>query len=137
MVEGIFDFGKAGLRKGLRLTGIQDNIENAKASLSVGGTKNPLKKKIGKTSKVGSPEKLIVAEECVDTVWMNPLTMDSPNFDGQILLVCKNSILNISNCDKNKRKNADRGFRSVLNNQESKWYLFYHFIRLIFVLKIF
>lgn len=84
MVEGIFDLGKAGFRKGLRLTGLQDNIENAKATLNVGQTKCNLKKK---TPKTASTEKSMVAEECLDTVWMNPLTTDSPNFDGQILLV--------------------------------------------------
>lgn len=90
MVEGIFDLGKAGLRKGLRLTGLQDNIENAKATLSVGSlqAKSHLKKKLPKTTKIETPEKSIVAEECLDdSVWINPLTMDSPNFDGQILLV--------------------------------------------------
>lgn len=90
MVEGIFDLGKAGFRKGLRLTGLQDNIENAKATLNVGHNQTKsqtTKKKVSKTARVETPEKSMVAEECLDTVWMNPLTMDSPNFDGQILLV--------------------------------------------------
>lgn len=89
MVEGIFDLGKAGFRKGLRLTGLQDNIENAKASLNVGSiqSKSNPKKKSLKATKAESTEKSVVAEECLDTIWMNPLTMDSPNFDGQILLV--------------------------------------------------
>lgn len=89
MVEGIFDLGKAGFRRGLRLTGLQDNIENAKATLNVGNSqlKNQTKKKIIKTARVETPEKSVVADECLDTVWMNPLTMDSPNFDGQLLLV--------------------------------------------------
>lgn len=90
MVEGIFDFGKAGLRKGLRLTGLQDNIENAKAALSVGhvpSKTNPKKQ----TPRVETPEKSVVTDECMDSVWLNPLTMYSPNFDGQILLVSQKS----------------------------------------------
>lgn len=87
MVEGIFDLGKAGFRKGLRLTGLQDNIENAKATLNVVQAKSNLKKKSLKTVQAAGTEKSVVAAECVDTVWMNPLTIDSPNFDGQILFV--------------------------------------------------
>ncbi|CAG9830005.1 unnamed protein product [Diabrotica balteata] len=50
VVEGILDFGRAGLRKGLRLTGLHDNIEQAKASLSLSqSSKNPPKKKSNKT----------------------------------------------------------------------------------------
>lgn len=88
MVEGILDFGRAGLRRGLRLTGLQDNIENAKTSLAIGSQMKPHhKRKPIKHAKVESPEKILPKEESIDSVWMNPLQMDSPNFDGQILLV--------------------------------------------------
>lgn len=89
MVEGILDFGRAGLRKGLRLTGLQDNIENAKACLNVKSqVKQPrLKRRPMKLARVESPEKVLPKEDEIDSVWMNPLQIDSPSFDGQILLV--------------------------------------------------
>ncbi|XP_050498928.1 uncharacterized protein LOC114334891 isoform X2 [Diabrotica virgifera virgifera] len=84
VVEGILDFGRAGLRKGLRLTGLHDNIEQAKASLSMSqSSKNLSKKKSSKTVRSESAERSAVEEE---SVWINPLQMESPNFDGQILL---------------------------------------------------
>ncbi|XP_072379502.1 uncharacterized protein [Diabrotica undecimpunctata] len=84
VVEGILDFGRAGLRKGLRLTGLHDNIEQARASLSLSqSSKNPPKKKFNKTVRSESAERSAVEEE---SVWINPLQMESPNFDGQILL---------------------------------------------------
>ncbi|XP_057652629.1 uncharacterized protein LOC130891737 isoform X1 [Diorhabda carinulata] len=84
MVEGILDFGRAGLRKGLRLTGLQDNIEQAKASLNISqSNKQASKMRASKIAKTDSTEKSVVEEE---SVWMNPLQIDSPNYDGQILL---------------------------------------------------
>ncbi|CAH1114966.1 unnamed protein product [Psylliodes chrysocephalus] len=79
MVEGILDFGRAGLRKGLRLTGLQENIGQAKSSLNVAQAK----RKGGRTPRSESVEKSIQEEE---SVWLNPLQLESPNFDGQILL---------------------------------------------------
>ncbi|CAH1155933.1 unnamed protein product [Phaedon cochleariae] len=87
MVEGILDFGRAGLRKGLRLTGLQDNIETAKASQpnkSAQPDRSAQKSRAGRPTRAESPER---GGEEADSVWMNPLQMDSPNFDGQILLV--------------------------------------------------
>ncbi|XP_074031796.1 uncharacterized protein isoform X2 [Leptinotarsa decemlineata] len=87
MVEGILDFGRAGFRKGLRLTGLQDNIENAKATFNISSQPNKYlsKRRSSKSAKQESPVKE-PSEDSLDTVWMNPLQMDSPNFDGQILL---------------------------------------------------
>ncbi|CAG9862617.1 unnamed protein product [Phyllotreta striolata] len=79
MVEGILDFGRAGLRKGLKLTGLQDNIEQARASLNIA----PTKRKSSRTLRAESTDKTCPDEE---SVWINPLQLESPNFDGQILL---------------------------------------------------
>ncbi|KAJ8914548.1 hypothetical protein NQ315_010012 [Exocentrus adspersus] len=86
MVEGILDFGRAGFRKGLRLTGLQDNIENAKATLHISSNTNkPQQKKKMKLSRSDSPEKFN-SEDALESVWINPMQTDSPNYDGQILL---------------------------------------------------
>lgn len=68
MVEGLFDLGMAGIRKGLKLTGLQENstqegvISDNKGRLSLVSPGVANKKKM-----LSSAE---VAEECV---WMNPL----------------------------------------------------------------
>lgn len=93
MVEGILDFGRAGFRKGLRLTGLQDNIENAKASLNISNiNKQQPKKKAAKLVRSESPEKTN-SEDSLESVWINPIQADSPNYDGQILLVSKLNII--------------------------------------------
>ncbi|KAJ8931146.1 hypothetical protein NQ314_015987, partial [Rhamnusium bicolor] len=90
MVEGILDFGRAGFRKGLRLTGLQDNIENAKATLHISPnvSKQQPKKKVAKLTRSESPEK-VSSEDSIESVWINPIQIDSPSYDGQILLVSK------------------------------------------------
>ncbi|XP_018560919.1 uncharacterized protein LOC108903275 isoform X2 [Anoplophora glabripennis] len=87
VVEGILDFGRAGFRKGLRLTGLQDNIENAKATLSISSNANKQqpKKKPARLARSESPEKMN-SEDSLESVWINPIQTDSPNYDGQILL---------------------------------------------------
>lgn len=81
VMEGLLDFGRAGLRKGLRLTGLQDNIETAKPAIA----KSTTKKKPAKLTRSESQEKTSSAESS-DSVWINPLQFDSPSFDGHILL---------------------------------------------------
>lgn len=81
MVEGILDFGMAGLRKGLRLTGLQDNINEftAKAQKlrNVPETSPRLSKTHSSTDSDGSG----------GSAWINPLAVgESPSFDGNILL---------------------------------------------------
>ncbi|KAJ8959853.1 hypothetical protein NQ318_011586 [Aromia moschata] len=73
MVEGILDFGRAGLRKGLRLTGLQDNIENAKATLHLAPTagKQQPKKKTTRLTRSDSPDKSSL-EDGMESVWINP-----------------------------------------------------------------
>lgn len=95
-MEGIFDFGMAGLRKGLRLTGLHDNIGE------IGGKKlekfdDLRKRNDGKHSKKLTKSSQAICEDdrfeksssndSDDNVWVNPLTKFSPNFDGHILLV--------------------------------------------------
>lgn len=114
VMEGIFDFGLAGIRKGLRLTGLQDNLSDAPHKTKLENQKFTASKKIVDTAKVSEQkqnesikptfEKMtkrlpkwpqIVADDSKldeievsdESVWINPLTKDSPNFDGQILLV--------------------------------------------------
>lgn len=95
MMEGIFDFGLAGIRKGLRLTGLQDNIDKNKIDISklprslesVPSLLHQKHQKISKLAKIAH----VTSEEAKsipfdETVWINPLTKDSPNFDGEILL---------------------------------------------------
>ncbi|XP_076265572.1 uncharacterized protein LOC143199568 isoform X2 [Rhynchophorus ferrugineus] len=82
VVEGILDFGRAGFRKGLRLTGLQDNIENAKASI----TSIPMGKPVQRSMKEQVRRKLdelrrsdsesmekFISAESVESVWINPL----------------------------------------------------------------
>ncbi|XP_060529837.1 uncharacterized protein LOC132704092 isoform X2 [Cylas formicarius] len=76
VVEGILDFGRARFKKGLRLTGLQDNIENARATFAQ-VTKNPLTK----LTRSGSQEKMSSAESVEESVWLNPLQPDSPVLD--------------------------------------------------------
>ncbi|VEN46450.1 unnamed protein product [Callosobruchus maculatus] len=99
MVEGILDFGRAGLRKGLRLTGLQDSAAPAAGRQPTVGHGQPVP---GQGCKRHPPVAAAVtlttrpesneittrtgSGDSVDNVWMNPLQMDSPNFDGQILL---------------------------------------------------
>lgn len=74
-MEGIFDFGMAGIRKGLRLTGLQENLQQNKKVAPSKPTK--------KLSKW--PQVIIDDTKSDDSVWINPL--NSPNFEGDILLV--------------------------------------------------
>lgn len=114
VMEGIFDFGMAGLRKGLRLTGLQNNLSEAahrtkhefqkatvgkKASDSTKTEQKPLDApkamfekvskgavRLGRWTPVASDDlSLEQVEGGDDTVWVNPL---SPSFEGEILLVC-------------------------------------------------
>lgn len=75
MVEGLFDFGMAGLRKGLKLTGLQ---ENATDDPSLPENK-PKKQDVlhSKERKGKETPKSEIIEG--DTVWVNPLDCD-PNF---------------------------------------------------------
>ncbi|KAI4455246.1 sorting nexin [Holotrichia oblita] len=92
VMEGIFDFGMAGIRKGLRLTGLQDNttdktkLDSSKPiSYSQGQQKSQTKPaKLTKVPHIMSEEGKNIPPD--ETVWMNPLIKDFPNFDGQILL---------------------------------------------------
>uniref|UniRef100_A0AAR5QF37 PXA domain-containing protein n=1 Tax=Dendroctonus ponderosae TaxID=77166 RepID=A0AAR5QF37_DENPD len=86
MVEGILDFGRAGFRKGLRLTGLQDNIENAKTLAANSNSAVKSVAKPGKKKLDDLKEKTSSADSADSTVWINPLQFDSPNYDGQILL---------------------------------------------------
>lgn len=122
VMEGIFDFGLAGIRKGLRLTGLQDNLSEAPHKTKIDSQKFTPSKKIFDTAKVSEQKqsetikptfekmtkrlpkwpqivaddpKLDEIEASDESVWINPLTKDSPNFDGQILLVS----LKIRCCD--------------------------------------
>lgn len=121
MVEGILDFGIAGLRKGLRLTGLQENFteltQKAKNEFQKSDVPKPLQinkpteavkptepmkiseidlknhkniAKLIKTPHVSSEEKFEQTQsssESDESVWINPLTKESPSFDGHILLV--------------------------------------------------
>jgi hypothetical protein len=108
MVEGILDFGMAGLRKGLRLTGLQENftdlthrtkldtINKAEAIKPINRPFNHdsitsnIQEIQQKSQKNGAQlTKTITSDDITndDTVWINPLTKESPNFDGHILLV--------------------------------------------------
>lgn len=91
VVEGILDFGMAGIRKGLRLTGLQDNLsDKTKAELP------KMSKPVEISNRSHKPVRLtkiphVASEDAKnimtdETVWINPLLKDSPNFDGQILL---------------------------------------------------
>ncbi|XP_045474840.1 uncharacterized protein LOC123680793 isoform X2 [Harmonia axyridis] len=78
MVEGLFDLGMAGIRRGLKLTGLQENSSQegmiteikARCSLVSPGATN---------KKVRPPSNAELAEECV---WMNPL---QTNVDDDVL----------------------------------------------------
>lgn len=73
-MEGIFDFGMAGIRKGLRLTGLQEESKNKKSGVAASVKKLPK-----------WPQIVQDDSKSDDNVWINPLT--SPNFEGEILLV--------------------------------------------------
>lgn len=73
-MEGIFDFGMAGIRKGLRLTGLQEIHQQ---------NKKPPPKTAKKLAKW--PQVIMDDPKSEDSVWINPL--NSPNFEGDILLV--------------------------------------------------
>lgn len=95
-MEGLLDFGMAGLRKGLRLTGLQDNIADKtkldglkiskpmQVSPSLTQNKSQKPNKLSKVAHVTSEDAKTIPQD--ETIWMNPLIKDSPNFDGQILL---------------------------------------------------
>ncbi|KAL1495045.1 hypothetical protein ABEB36_010528 [Hypothenemus hampei] len=99
VVEGILDFGRAGFRKGLRLTGLQDNIEIAKpASSSIGlnaktstkSMRNQVKKKLEEFKKVDSEgRERTSSAESADAIWINPLQSDSPNEELLTLEKCE------------------------------------------------
>lgn len=94
-MEGIFDLGMAGLRKGLRLTGLHDNLSDLTSK-----NKSDLKKqndvkhsrKLTKFSQAVCEDDVKFekssSNESDENIWVNPLSKYSPNFDGQILLVC-------------------------------------------------
>ncbi|KRT85904.1 hypothetical protein AMK59_1220 [Oryctes borbonicus] len=96
VMEGIFDFGMAGIRKGLRLTGLQDNLadktklDSIKVSKQIDIPLSQSQPKFHKASKlmkvphVTSEDAKVAPHD--ETVWINPLSKDSPNFDGEILL---------------------------------------------------
>ncbi|KAK4878397.1 hypothetical protein RN001_010903 [Aquatica leii] len=116
MVEGIFDFGMAGLRKGLRLTGLQENLSeltqkaknefhdlhktiDMQIPITTGKIteairiidhdlhKHKASSKLVKTPHVASEEKIASSSESDESVWMNPLTTkETPSFEGDILL---------------------------------------------------
>ncbi|KAK5638239.1 hypothetical protein RI129_012534 [Pyrocoelia pectoralis] len=111
MMEGILDFGIAGLRKGLKLSGLQENfteftqkaksefhdlhktmdIQTGKISEAIKiidhDTKHKPPAKLVKTPRVTSEEKTeTLHSDSDESVWMNPLTRESPSFDGDILL---------------------------------------------------
>lgn len=73
-MEGIFDFGMAGIRKGLRLTGLQETAETNKNKKSA-----PIKK-LPKWPQIVQDD-----TKPEENIWINPLI--SPNFEGEILLV--------------------------------------------------
>lgn len=99
VVEGIFDFGMAGLRKGLRLTGLQDSLEaQQKSKQAQPQSTHPLQhqenikqspKNVPKLVKVGhitSEDTKKSSQDSTDSVWINPLAKDSPNgFENQML----------------------------------------------------
>lgn len=100
VMEGILDFGMAGIRKGLRLTGLQDNLpENTAKTAKTEQPKtvirmikddvqkltHPVSTKLPKWQTVAEDSK---TDEEDDSVWVNPIGKDSPSFDGHILLVC-------------------------------------------------
>ncbi|KAB0791579.1 hypothetical protein PPYR_03379 [Photinus pyralis] len=112
VVEGILDFGIAGLRKGLKLTGLQENfteftqkaksefhdlhktmdIQTGKISEAIkiiDPVDSKHKTKLVKTPRITSEDKtetLASHSDSDESVWVNPLTKDSPSFDGDILL---------------------------------------------------
>lgn len=95
-MEGIFDFGMAGIRKGLRLTGLHDNLSDLSGKKLEKAEelkkKSDLKqRKLTKFSQAICEDDVkfekTSSNESDDSVWVNPLTKFSPNFDGQILLV--------------------------------------------------
>lgn len=104
MVEGLLDFGKAGLRKGLRLTGLDEidqaitttdqQTANRRKLIGLGLIKQS-NTRMGSTGSNGSNSSTAVRNgkgggksDSVDSgsVWINPLTSKSPSFDGEILL---------------------------------------------------
>lgn len=84
MMEGIFDFGMAGIRKGLRLTGLQENPTTTEQNKTRKPTK-PSTKKLPKWQQIvpTSEDEITKPNE---NIWINPL-LNSPNFEGEILLV--------------------------------------------------
>lgn len=112
-MEGIFDFGMAGIRKGLRLTGLQNNLSEAahrtkhefqkvttakkapeflkmdqKQPEAQKATFEKVSKgsvKLGKWAPVLSDDLPSESTEAgEESLWVNPL---SPSFEGEILLV--------------------------------------------------
>ncbi|KAL3269311.1 hypothetical protein HHI36_008384 [Cryptolaemus montrouzieri] len=83
VVEGLFDFGMAGIRKGLKLTGLQEHSAQeavmseikSKVLLSSPGVKHNVPVK-----KIKKHHKQEVVEECV---WVNPL-QSYPNFSDDV-----------------------------------------------------
>lgn len=60
-MEGILDFGRTKIRKGLRLTGLQDSPEEVASK--------PYRKPISKMPHVKTQDK----SEELETTWINPL----------------------------------------------------------------
>ncbi|XP_025830263.1 uncharacterized protein LOC108739328 [Agrilus planipennis] len=95
VVEGILDFGMAGLRKGLRLTGLPDNFSELtnknKNEHKTEQTKDDAKMthKLTKAPRLKSVEEKLKLtgneSDFEESVWINPLK-ESPNYDGNILL---------------------------------------------------
>lgn len=97
MVEGIFDFGMAGIRKGLRLTGLQDSLDSTQKTkptqpvqLQHQKTIEQSPKNAPKLVKVGhitSEDIKKSSQESTDSsIWINPIAKDSPNgFENQML----------------------------------------------------
>ncbi|KAH0818768.1 hypothetical protein GEV33_004023 [Tenebrio molitor] len=78
VVEGILDFGRTRIRKGLRLTGLQDNpVEET--------DKHPHKKHIMKMTRVKSQDKI----DDFATTWMNPLQEEPPKTETEAKAVPK------------------------------------------------
>lgn len=93
VVEGIFDFGMAGIRKGLRLTGLQDSLDTQKKhhptiqhqkSIEQSPKNAP---KLVKVGHITSEDIKKSSQDSIDSsIWINPIAKDSPNgFENQML----------------------------------------------------
>lgn len=98
VVEGIFDFGMAGIRKGLRLTGLQDSndvpkTKNSGHQLHHQENVKHSPKNAPKLVKLGhitseDVKKGSQSIESTESIWINPIAKESPNgFENQMLFV--------------------------------------------------